>query len=643
MSTKPSDAKWHSSDPSSFSRPDQVSVSSVHLNWTVDFDRQVIRGAAELTCRRHDSTATHLILDTRSLHIDQVKDLNSGQSLTFSHAADESHPLGTPLSIELAADCGPCPRVLVRYSTGAGSECTALAWLSAEQTAGHQEPFVFSQCQAVHCRSLLPCQDTPAVKFSYTARVRVPAGLTALMSALARNSVPGGSGAEDSASGGGGGKPEVVFCFEQPVAVPAYLVAVAVGRLQRRELSERCAVWAEPETVTAAAAEFVDTERMLESAERLCGEYVWQRYDLLVLPPSFPYGGMENPCLTFLTPTLLAGDRSLASVVAHEISHSWTGNLVTNRNWEHFWLNEGFTTFLERKIVGRLKSETERHLSATVGWRSLRETVDKLKAGKEAGYTCLVPRLDHVDPDDAFSCVPYEKGHTFLWYLEELVGGADVFEPFLRAYIDKHKYKTVDSDVFRQFLLEYFGTDCRGDDGVLAKLESVDWDTWLCGEGMPPYTPHFDTSLTDACSQLCARWAAWNVAEPCPLSADDISAYSPGQLIELFGQMLELNPALSCDKLMAMQRLYGMQTRNNAEIRFRWLRLCVRARRDDMIDECLRFVSEQGRMKYTRPLYRDLGAWPEAKSRAVVNFNATKSSMMHVAVVAIAKDLGISA
>ena len=206
---------------------------------------------------------------------------------------------------------------------------------------------------------------------------------------------------------------------------------------------------------------------------------------------------MENPCLTFVTPTLLSGDKSLAGVIAHEIAHSWTGNLVTNSTFEHFWLNEGFTVFTERKIKGRIYGEPARHFTANLRWKELVETVEQ-DYGVEHPYTCLVPSLVGVDPDDAFSRVPYEKGSTFLWYLEELVGGADKMEPFLKSYYKKFAYKSIDSLQFKDYFLDYFNSN--------HKVGEIDWDTWLYSPGMPPYKPSFDDSLAKACWELAGRW-----------------------------------------------------------------------------------------------------------------------------------------
>ncbi|XP_042225073.1 leukotriene A-4 hydrolase-like isoform X1 [Homarus americanus] len=602
-------------DPNSYSRPDQVVVSSLHLNWDVDFSRKIVSGTATLTVERKQDDAVHLILDTRDLTIKSVKDEETGQVLQY--AMGEAHPnFGSDLKIVLPSDAKKKFKIQIEYETS--PSCSALQWLAPEQTAGKQHPYVFSQCQAIHCRSLVPCQDSPAVKIPYTAEVSAPSGLVVLMSALR-------DGQQEKEN-------RAVYRFRQPVPMPSYLIAIAVGALESRKIGPRSLVWSEKEYVEKAEFEFSETETMLKTAESLCGDYVWGQYDLLILPPSFPYGGMENPCLTFVTPTLLAGDRSLADVVAHEISHSWTGNLITNCQWEHFWLNEGFTMFVERKIAGRMCGEATRNFAAIGGWKDLAECIRT--RGENDPLTCLIPDLTGVDPDDAFSTVPYEKGHTLLWYLETLVGGPSEFEPFLKAYLDKFKYQSITSEVFRSFLFEYF-VDKKN------VFDAVDWQAWWHTPGMPPIEPQFDDSLAVVCKTLCKKWVEWDLAKDCPFLKDDLDKMSSNQRREWLALLLE-EDALPIKKLEKMNELYNMSSRNNAEIKFRWLRLGLKAHWKEQADEALKFVTEQGRMKYVRPIYRDLYDWEEMRQQAIAVYKANKDSMMHVAAYVVTKDLHLN-
>uniref|UniRef100_A0A8B9NJ06 Leukotriene A4 hydrolase n=1 Tax=Accipiter nisus TaxID=211598 RepID=A0A8B9NJ06_9AVES len=342
-----------------------------------------------------------------------------------------------------------------------------------------------------------------------------------------------------------------------------------------RKIGPRTLVWAEKELVDKSAYEFAEAEAMLKTAEDLSGPYVWGQYDLLVLPPSFPYGGMENPCLTFVTPTLLAGDRSLSNVIAHEISHSWTGNLVTNKTWEHFWLNEGHTVYLERRIGGQLFGEQFRHFQALGGWRELQNTINTL--GDKNPVTNLVPNLSEIDPDVAYSSVPYEKGFALLFYLEQLLGGPDVFIGFLKAYIQQFAYKSIVTEDWKKFLYSYFKDK-------VDVLDKVDWNSWFHAPGMPP--------------------------APLPVS-----------------------------HVQRMQQVYDFNAINNSEIRFRWLRLCIKSKWEEAIPLALKMATDQGRLKFTRPLFRDLYGFDKCRDLAVKTFLEHRASMHPVTSMLVGKDL----
>jgi len=296
---------------------------------------------------------------------------------------------------------------------------------------------------------------------------------------------------------------------------------MGVGNLEKRDIGKRCAVYSEPGTIDSAQYEFGNTEKMLDIAESICGEYVWGRYDLLMLPPSFPYGGMENPNLTFVTPTLIAGDRSLENVVAHEITHSWTGNLVTNVTWEHFWLNEGWTRFIESKIMGKLRGADHAALDIANSQVTLRQSVQRF--GAEHEYTKLNLSLKDTDPDDAFSSIPYEKGSEFLRYLEDLVGGEKVFADFIKAYIANFRYKCLDSYDFKDFFINYW----KDKDGAKDKLSSIEWDVWLKQPGMPPAMRKVESKLIADAQALVKRWtASGDAAEEFKASEEDIKGWT---------------------------------------------------------------------------------------------------------------------
>ncbi|MEO1335971.1 MAG: M1 family aminopeptidase/hydrolase, partial [Myxococcota bacterium] len=407
-------------DPHSYADDAQPNTTRMTLRWWVDILRSEIRGTATLQLDRPASGT--LDLDTRDLTIEAITD-GSGQSIRFE-LADPDPVLGQRLRLAVVSDI-----VHIQYRTSPNA--SALQWLTPAQTTGGRHPFVFTQCQAIHARSIVPCQDTPRVRVQFSATVDVPKPLHAVMAAAAT----GQSDGEDGRS---------VFTFDMPQPIPPYLLAFAAGDLASADVGPRSRVYAEPDVIDAAAWEFADIDAHLERAEALFGPYEWDRFDMLVMPASFPYGGMENPRLTFLTPTLLAGDRSLVSVVAHELAHSWTGNLVTNANANHFWLNEGFTVYAERRIVEALYGRPTRLLHDAVERKHLEDDIARLSATDPA-LTQLRVDLEGHDPDEVYSSVPYEKGYLFLARLEQ-AAGRDRFDVFLKRYIERFRFTSIVTD-----------------------------------------------------------------------------------------------------------------------------------------------------------------------------------------------------
>ncbi len=431
--------------------------------------------------------------------------------------------------------------------------------------------------------------------------------------------------------------PTVYFDFEQTTPVPSYLIAIGAGNLVSREIGPRSLVWCEPEVLDKAAWEFADTETFIRLGEELTCPYVWERYDILLLPPSFPYGGMENPCLTFLTPSLLAGDRSLVDVVAHEISHSWTGNLVTATNWEHFWLNEGFTMFLERKIIGRLHGEAVRQFNSIVGLSDLSEAIELFGPTNQA--TCLQPDLSATDPDDVFSSVPYEKGHTFLAYLEEVVGGPDIFEPYFKAHITYFAGKSITTDDFLTFFKQYFAHQ-------LPEIEAkVDWDAWLRAPGHPPALPAYDRSLIIPCEQLIALLLAGE-ENSIALAAARFSSLTLDQklvFLDLLSVQLEKKSCTEASAITIVDSLnqdFGLAGEQNVEICLKWYMLALRSGFTAVVPAILEFITQHGRMKYNRPLYRELyKLGGEFKEAAIQTFVKNRKFYHPIAASMIEKDL----
>ncbi|XP_007439538.1 leukotriene A-4 hydrolase [Python bivittatus] len=604
-------------DPSSFAAPDACRAHHLYLRCRVDFESRSLRGTAALTVRLERDNLRSLVLDTKDLTIQKV--VVNNQVAQFVLGQQHSFK-GAPLEITLPFQLRKGQDMIVEISFETSPRSSALQWFTPEQTSGKRHPFLFSQCQATHCRALLPCQDTPSVKFTYYAEISVPSELVALMSAKRNGDLPD---PEDQT--------RKIYRFIQNVPIPSYLIALVVGALESRVIGPRTLVWAEKELVDKSAYEFAEAEAMLKTAEDLAGPYVWGQYDLLVLPPSFPYGGMENPCLTFVTPTLLAGDRSLSNVIAHEISHSWTGNLVTNKTWEHFWLNEGHTVYLERRIGGQLFGEQFRHFQALGGWRELQNTINTL--GSTNQVTNLIPSLKEVDPDVAYSSVPYEKGFALLLYLEQLLGGPDIFIGFLRAYIQQFAYKSIVTEDWKNFLYSYFKDK-------VDVLNKVDWNAWMHSPGMPPVKPEYDTTLSNTCVALSQRWIKATESDLGSFSSADIKEMSSHQLIEFLALLLLENP-LPVNHVRRMQEIYDFNATNNSEIRFRWLRLCIQAKWEDAIPLALEMATQQGRMKFTRPLFKDLYKFEKSRDQAIRTFQQHKMSMHPVTAMLVTKDLGL--
>ncbi|KAG0258255.1 Leukotriene A-4 hydrolase [Mortierella polycephala] len=590
-------------DPTSQSNLDEVKTNHIHLDLTVDFDAKTLAGSAELEVEAIADQVTKLILDTSYIVVRSVSTA-VGEALSFN--VEQRHEkYGSALVIHLptALFMGEKTKIIVAYATT--QDCTACQWLEPSQTVGKKHPYLFTQCQAIHARSLLPCQDSPSVKLTYSANITTP--LRAVMSA-----VPSGETKNQNET--------TTFKFEQRQRIPSYLIALAVGNLEGREIGPRSTVWTEPEVLESAAWEFVDTEDFIRTGEALLTPYDWGRYDLLVLPASFPYGGMENPCLTFVTPSLLAGDRSLVDVVAHEIAHSWMGNLVTTENWEHFWLNEGFTVFIERKIIGRMRGKEHSEFSAILGHNALQESVSLF--GKEHRFTALCPCLRGEDPDDAFSKVPYEKGFNLLYYLEKHLGGPNVFEPYLRAHVQQFAGRSINTKEWKAFLYSFMEEKF--------------------GKEKPPVDNKFDDTLAKACNHLCKKWSdSRHEQHPSGFASTDIEEFSSTQTVVFLEKMAEQEP-LPHGHLDLMDQLYRLTTVRNSEIRLRWHLLCLKADYEKIYPEVVAFASSMGRMKMARPLLRTLYKAKNGAELARQTFLTHKSFYHPIAAAMIAKDLGLA-
>ncbi|MCC3160305.1 M1 family metallopeptidase [Hymenobacter sp. 15J16-1T3B] len=563
-------------DPHSCARPAEAAVRHLSLDLTVDFASRSLHGTATWQLDVQPG-ATDLWLDTRGLAIEAVT-LADGATLTHFELGDDDPVLGRPLRIHVRPGE---EQISIRYRTA--PDAAALQWLSPEQTAGKQYPFLFTQSQAILARTWIPCQDSPGIRFTYDATVRGPQELLALMSAENPQAL--------SATG--------EYRFRMPQPIPAYLMALAVGDLRFEALSPRTGVYAEPVTLPVATAEFGDLEPMVAAAEELYGPYRWERYDLLVLPPSFPFGGMENPRLTFVTPTILAGDRSLTSLVAHELAHSWSGNLVTNATWNDFWLNEGFTVYFERRIMERLYGRSYADMLQVLGQTGLHHTIDEL--GKESIDTHLHLNLAGRDPDEGLNEIAYEKGNYLLLTLESIVG-REKLDAFITKYFAEHAFQSMDTAHFVAYLRRELL------DRVPGAEEKLQLDKWINAPGIPAVAPPVQSERFASVEAALQSWR--HGVAPAAL---DTAAWSSHEWVHFLHGLPE---HISAEQLQQLDQAFGFTQSGNAEILTAWLPLAVRAGYHAADAALAEFLTRVGRRKFLVPLYKALLATPEGTARA---------------------------
>jgi len=583
-------------DPHSYADSEQPVTERIDLALRVDFAQRVLSGEALLTLR--EASTGPLDLDTRDLRIGAVETPDK-KPLRYELAAPE-RILGTRLRVHLPSGTRA---IRVRYATS--PEASALQWLGPSQTAGGQHPYLYSQCQPIHARSLAPLQDTARIRIRAGARFTVPGHLRALMAAAPLGRESAGEG-------------EMVDLFEMPQQIPPYLLAFAVGDLSPRQLSQRSAVWAERSVADAAAWELDGVETMLQVAEDLFGPYEWERYDVLVMPPSFPFGGMENPRLTFATPSLLAGDRSLVNVIAHELAHAWTGNLVSNATLEHFWLNEGFTVYAERRILEALEGTEAAELHAAVGLHELEVSLQRFAQRPE--LTRLRTEMQGVDPDEAYSTVPYEKGYLFLRRLEELAG-RDRWDRFLRAYLERFRFQSIVTDDFLRFLDERLP-------GVSARAGAT---RWIDGPGLPPDAPRPQSRRLDELREMARR-----VGEGVLPDENAAVRLQPTELLVFLQSLPELPPEV-CDQL---DSLLGLSRRRSLELRHTFVLVQLRAGALAGREAARRVLRETGRMKYLRPVYTELARRPQTRALAREIYDEARASYHPIARTVVESILG---
>ena len=571
-------------DPHSFANVDQFRASHIELDLRIDLDDKTIDGTVTLDLKRLDPRATQLVLDTKDLTINDVRQKSNDvlgatakdQTIWVSRPFHLEKPdpiLGNALVIDLPPSRKTVESIQIDYQTQ--PTAAALQWLKPKQTAGRKKGFLYTHSEPIGTRSWIPLQDTPQVRITYKAVVHTDSGVRAVMSA------------ENDPKAKRNGE----YSFVMPQAIPCYLIALAVGDLEFKETGPRTGVYAEKPMIKAAAKEFADTEAMMAAAEKLFGPYRWSRYDILVMPPSFPMGGMENPRLSFITPTVIAGDKSLVGVIAHELAHSWSGNLVSNATWRDVWLNEGFTDYLESRIVTAVYGEQRASMEAVLGLKALRVDLAKLGAVDQV----LAIDLRDRDPELAFSAVPYEKGRLFLRYLETKFG-RERFEAFLRGYFDRFAFKSITTGQFNDYLVQNL---LERFPGTVSLEQVLAWenDPGIAADAVLPVSSAFEP--VDAAR---SAWVAGTLAS---------KKFGADWVTQQWLYFLDNMPAaLSAKQLADLDQAYALTHSQNALLERSWLELVIRNNYQPGFARLEDYLKSIGRRLLIEPLYTDLMKTP---------------------------------
>jgi leukotriene-A4 hydrolase len=558
----------------SYANTEQFLTRHLELDLTVDFDQEQLRGSAVLHMERLDPQATEIILDSRGLNIDGVSIVqNDSPAVPVDFRIGDLDPvLGSPVTIVLPADSDVASKFKLRLEYSTGRNASALQWLPPELTAGGKQPFMFTQSQSIHARSWVPVQDTPAVRITYEAVIHTPPNLLAVMSAN-NNPLTPRSGE---------------YQFEMPQPIPSYLLALAVGNIFFAPLGAETGVYTEPEVLDASAFEFSNTQDMLDTAAEIFGPYQWGRYDLLVLPPSFPYGGMENPRLSFVTPSLLAGDHSLVSVIAHELAHSWSGNLVTNATWRDGWLNEGMTNYLESRLMEVLYGQERVDEENVLGYKELLLNFERIIPERQA----LAPPFASGDPDDFQGTIHYHKGQLLLHYLENGFG-RETFDRFLTSYFDDFAFQSITTEQFLDYLDQNLLQVHEG------KISREQVEQWLYQPGLPDDAPIPHSESLDRAAALAIAWVQGEVQ----LDEIPLGDWSPQAVVHFINN---LPASLSDEQLGALDSAYGFSDTRNAEIGRTWFIQVAQRQYRPAYEKLQQHLNRYGRTRLVAPVYRAL-------------------------------------
>ena len=582
-------------DPHSFSQPDKAVGTHLDLDIKVDFSTQQISGKA-VWIIDNKSKGSEIIFDTRKLQIEKVTVGDDEKATTFSLDKNADF-MGQALHVAIDSST---KKLTIYYSTS--KDADALQWLTPQQTSGKQQPFLFTQSQPILARTWIPCQDGPGIRFTYNATVTVPANLLAVMSAENPQS--------KSVDG--------IYRFKQTRAIPSYLLALAVGDISFKAIDSRTGIYAEPSMLDKAVWEFADMGKMTDVAEKLYGPYRWGRYDLLVLPPSFPYGGMENPNLTFATPCVIAGDRSLVSLVAHELAHSWSGNLVTNTTWNDMWLNEGFTTYFERRIIEAVYGKEEAQMQEVLGRQDLYAIVKTL--GDTSQDTKLKGNFAGRDPDNASSNIVYEKGAAFLRTIEEAVG-REKMDAFLKKYFESHAFTSNTTEKF----LGYLNKELIGEDTALAgKIRA---DDWIYKPGIPSNIP---ASVSKEFNTIDTILTIFGITG----NATGLGKKITSSNAKLYF-ISHLPDSLNAAAMAVLDKEFAFTNSGNTEVQSAWYILAIRLGYKPANANIEKFLMSVGRRKFLKPLYGEMIKTAEGKVWAKQVYAKARGNYHPVAYVTI--------
>ena len=592
--------KANSEDINTYSNFQEIIQKEVELDVSIDFDNKSMFGTVKTKYEIINQSLENIILDLHGPEISNVCLINEDYEkvdldyIIYDKNKDKE-ALGTPLVINLLSlkekdnkeyeNVFNKKEIIISIDFKTNENCNGIQYLTKEQTRTKEYPFMFTQCEAILCRTLFPIQDTPSVKSIYKVKTSISPPLTFLFGGILKSHY------YDSSS------QKKINYYEQNIPIPSYLVAFVAGELEYAKISKRCGVWTEKGLSSLAAKEFIDAEKYIEITENYLNHpYEWKVYNILVLPFSFPFGGMENPNLTFVTPALLAGDRSMSNVIGHEISHSWTGNLVTNKNWKNFWVNEGFTKFMERKLDKILLGEEMSKLESIVGNNSLISAIKMY--GEDSHFTSLSPDFSGIDPDDGFSTVPYEKGYQFLCYLEERVG-EDNFKEIMGKYIEKYKYKSVDWTDFKSVYEEYVNNKYEGRNARKI-LNVIDWNKWVTEKGFPTYKMEFKSKYIEEVDNLINKFINKENIE----NAKKIfKEWHTNVKLVFLEKILKNLENFDESIILEIKKELNLVEEYNDDVKAIWYEITLEKGMKEEIENIMNFLKTHGRLKYLKPLY----------------------------------------